>query len=83
MSTTELLLTIAFSIFAVFFLFVGWKNIKMLVDDWENIKYNKTGISKFVHIASFVSGALLFTVLGCSFIYFMYITTTTPYLFLD
>lgn len=80
MSILNYLLLIAFPLFAIFFLFAGWKNIKILIDDWEYIKY-KRGIGKFFYIAGFISGALIFTVLGFSFIYFLYITTSEPYLF--
>jgi uncharacterized membrane protein len=83
MSMTELLFIIIFLVFALFFFFVGWKNIRILLDEWENIKYNKTRLGKFVYIAGFVSAALLFTILGCLFIYFMYVATTIPCLFLD
>ncbi|NDV96887.1 hypothetical protein D0T84_18530 [Dysgonomonas sp. 521] len=82
MSTLNYLLLIAFPLFAVFFLFAGWKNIKILIDDWEHIKY-KTVLGRFFYIAGFVSGALLFTVLGFTFLYFLYITTSEPYLFLE
>ena len=81
MNTIHYLFIVSLLIFAVFFLFAGWKNIKLLLDDWDYIKSNKTGVGRFLYVAGFVGIAVLLSVLGFIFIYFLQIASSQAYLF--